>query len=56
MVSSVHPTVSISYLFLRLLLVSLLFLIVVASMRPRYVYKDMLDDLVSLITCVSMNH
>jgi hypothetical protein len=31
-------------------------LIVVASMGPRYVYKDMLDDVVSSITCVSMNH
>jgi hypothetical protein len=31
-------------------------LIVVATIGPRYVYKDMLDDLVSLIICVSMNH
>jgi hypothetical protein len=31
-------------------------LIVVASMGPRYVYKDMLDNLVSPIACVSMNH
>jgi hypothetical protein len=25
-------------------------------MGPRYVYKDMLDNVVSLIACVSMNH
>jgi hypothetical protein len=31
-------------------------LFVVASMGPRYVYKDMLDNLVSLIGCVSINH
>jgi hypothetical protein len=36
--------------------VSLLPLIVVASMRPRYIYKDMLDNVVSHIACVSMNH
>jgi hypothetical protein len=25
-------------------------------MRPRYVYKDMLDKVISTIACVSMNH
>jgi hypothetical protein len=25
-------------------------------MGPRYVYKDMVDNVVSLIACVSMNH
>jgi hypothetical protein len=25
-------------------------------MGPRNAYKDMLDNVVSLITCVSMNH
>jgi hypothetical protein len=25
-------------------------------MRPRNAYKDILDNVVSLITCVSMNH
>jgi hypothetical protein len=34
----------------------LLHLIVIASMGPRYVYKDMLDNMVSPIVCVSMNH
>jgi hypothetical protein len=29
---------------------------VVASMGPRNAYKDMLDNVGSLITCVSMNH
>jgi hypothetical protein len=29
---------------------------VVASMGPRCVYKDMLDNVVSHIACVSMNH
>jgi hypothetical protein len=29
---------------------------VVTSMGPRNAYKDMLDNVVSLITCVSMNH
>jgi hypothetical protein len=31
-------------------------LIVVSSMGPIYVYKDMLDNVVSHISCVSMNH
>jgi hypothetical protein len=29
---------------------------VVTSMGPRNAYKDMLDNVVSPITCVSMNH
>jgi hypothetical protein len=29
---------------------------VVTSMGPRNAYKDMLDNVVSTITCVSMNH
>jgi hypothetical protein len=29
---------------------------VVTSMRPMNAYKDMLDNVVSPITCVSMNH
>jgi hypothetical protein len=29
---------------------------VVTSMEPRNAYKDMLDNMVSPITCVSMNH
>jgi hypothetical protein len=55
MLPSVHSAVtfpcflmSLTYLFASL--------IVVASMGPRYVYKDMLDNLVSPFACVSMNH
>jgi hypothetical protein len=33
-----------------------LVLTVVISMRPMNAYKDMLDNVVSPITCVSMNH
>jgi hypothetical protein len=55
MVLSVHPMMAFpcSLVSLTCLFASL---IVVASMGPRYVYKDMLDNLVSPITCVSMNH
>jgi hypothetical protein len=55
MVPSVHPTVAFPC-FLALLTCFFAFLIVAASMGPRYVYKNMLDNVVSLITCVSMNH
>jgi hypothetical protein len=55
MVPSVHPTVSIPC-FLASFTCFFASLIVVAFMGPRYVYKDMLDNVVSPITCVSMNH
>jgi hypothetical protein len=55
MVPSVHPTVSIPC-FLASLTCFFASLILVASMGPRYVYKDMVDNVVSLIACVSMNH
>jgi hypothetical protein len=29
---------------------------IITSMGPRNAYKDMLDNVVSLIACVSMNH
>jgi hypothetical protein len=53
MVPSVHPTVRFSC-FLASLTCFFASLIVVASMGPRYVYKDMLDNVVSPIACVSM--
>jgi hypothetical protein len=55
MVPSVHPTVSIPC-FLASFTCFFASLIVVAFMGPRYVYKDMLDNVVSPITWVSMNH
>jgi hypothetical protein len=55
MVPLVHLTVHFAC-FLASLTCFFASLIVVASMRPRYVYKDMLDDLVRPTTCVSMNH
>jgi hypothetical protein len=54
-VPSVHPTVAFPC-FLASLTCFFASLIVVASMGPRYVYKDMLDNEVSPITCVSINH
>jgi uncharacterized protein YjaG (DUF416 family) len=55
MVPSVHLTVCFAC-FLASLTCFFASLIVVASMGPRYVYKDMLDNVVNHITCVSMNH
>jgi hypothetical protein len=55
MVLSVHPKVHFAC-FLASLTCFFASLIVVASMRHRYVYKDMLDNMVSPITCVSKNH
>jgi hypothetical protein len=55
---SVHPTVS--FLFLLLLGFDLDFLIlacdILASLGPRSVYKDMLNNMVSPIDHVVMNH
>jgi hypothetical protein len=55
MVPSVHPTVRFAC-FLVSFTRFFASLIVVASMGPRYVYKDMLDHLFSPIACVGMNH
>jgi hypothetical protein len=55
MVQSVYLTVHFAC-FLASLTCFFASLIVVASMGPRYVYKDMLDNLVSHTACVSMNH
>jgi hypothetical protein len=42
--------------FLVSLICFVAYLIVVASMGPRYIYNDMLDNVDSPIACVSMNH
>jgi hypothetical protein len=62
MVPSVHPTVSISFLFFRGFdpwKIDYLFNLacgIFASLRPRNVYKDMLNNMVSTIDRVVMNH
>jgi hypothetical protein len=55
MVLTIHLTVCFAC-FLTFLTCFFASLIVVASMGSRYVYKDMLDNIVSLIVCVSMIH
>jgi hypothetical protein len=55
MVPSVHPTVPFPC-FIASLTCFFASLIVVASMGLRYVYNDMLNNVVNLIACVSMNY
>jgi hypothetical protein len=55
MVASVHPMVSISFLFFRGFLLNLACGIF-ASLGPRNVYIDMLNNMVSTIDHVVMNH
>jgi hypothetical protein len=55
MVPSVHSTVPFPC-FLASLTCFFASLIVVASMGLRYVYNDMLNNVISLIACVSMNY
>jgi hypothetical protein len=57
MVPSVHPTVvSISFLFFNGVNLLNLAYGIFASMGPRNVYKDMLNNMVSPIDHVVMNH
>jgi hypothetical protein len=58
LVLSVHPTVSFLFLSCSVLTLDLLILAcdILASLGPRSVYKDMLNNMVSPIDHVVMNH
>jgi hypothetical protein len=56
MVPSVHPMVSIFFIFFHISLSSHLVCGIFACMRPRNAYKDMLNNMVTLIDHVVMNH
>jgi hypothetical protein len=57
-VPSVHPRVSFLFLSCSVLTLDLLILAcgILASLGPRNVYKDMLNNMVSLIDHVVINH